>query len=163
MIAFLWAEAANHVIGVDGHLPWHLPDDLHYFRAQTVNQIMVMGRKTYEGLPKRPLPDRLNVVVTHDANYSAPGVQVATSKQAVLKIAQDHPDKRLVIVGGAKIFELFADVVDTLLVTRIAGDFAGDTQMPAIDWADFTRVSAREVTTDDPALNHTFEKWERKA
>ena len=84
MVAFLWAQDRDGVIGKDGHLPWHLPDDLHYFRTQTEGKMMVVGRRTYESFPKRPLPDRTNVVLTHQAAYQAPGAIVLHQVAEVL-------------------------------------------------------------------------------
>ncbi|MFT8739795.1 MAG: dihydrofolate reductase, partial [Lacticaseibacillus paracasei] len=84
MVAFLWAQDRDGVIGKDGHLPWHLPDDLHYFRTQTEGKMMVVGRRTYESFPKRPLPDRTNVVLTHQADYQAPGAIVLHQVAEVL-------------------------------------------------------------------------------
>lgn len=161
MIAFVWAQAANGVIGKDGRLPWHLADDLHYFKELTTGHFTVMGRRTYEGLPTRPLPNRTNVVLTRDAAYQAPGAQVVHEPAAVLELASAHPDETIMVVGGAQVFAAFADVVDTLYVTRLAGTFAGDTTMPALDWDAFERTAVRPVENADPALNHTFETWQR--
>ena len=101
MTAFLWAQDRDGLIGKDGHLPWHLPDDLHYFRAQTVGKIMVVGRRTYESFPKRPLPERTNVVLTHQEDYQAQGAVVVHDVAAVFAYAKQHPDQELVIAGGA--------------------------------------------------------------
>ncbi len=91
MTAFLWAQDRDGLIGKDGHLPWHLPDDLHYFRAQTVGKIMVVGRRTYESFPKRPLPERTNVVLTHQEDYQAPGAVVVHDVAAVLLMLSSIP------------------------------------------------------------------------
>ncbi|WP_225047280.1 dihydrofolate reductase [Lacticaseibacillus kribbianus] len=163
MIAFLWAQAANGVIGKDGRLPWHLPDDLAFFKAQTLGQLTVMGRSTWEALPKRPLPGRTNVVMTRQAGYRAPGAVVCPDVDAVLALAAAYPEQDLVVTGGAQVFAAFAKLVDTLWVTRLAGDFDGDVVMPPLDWDAFTRVAARTVTDADPALTHTFETWVRQA
>ncbi|WP_179395381.1 dihydrofolate reductase [Lacticaseibacillus absianus] len=162
MIAFLWAEAHNGVIGNEQTLPWHLPDDLKFFKQQTLGQLVVMGRTTYDGLRKRPLPGRTNIVLTRQTDYAAPGAVVVHDRDAVLALAAAHPEQALMIVGGAQVFALFADVVDTLYVTRLAGEFVGDVKMPALDWDAFTRVAARTVEDPDPALTHTFETWQRR-
>lgn len=162
MIAFLWAQDANGVIGKDGTLPWHLPDDLKFFKAHTLGQLVVMGRKTFTGMDSRPLPRRTNVVLTRDPEYHADGVTVLHDREAVLALAAMHPDQNLMIIGGAQIFKLFMDDVDTLYVTQIAGAFDGDVTMPDVPWGDFTRVEARTVTNDDPQLTHTFETWQRQ-
>lgn len=162
MIAFIWAQAADGIIGFNGHLPWHLPDDLHYFRERTAGQLMVVGRKTYESFPHRPLPDRTNIVLTHHADYDAPGATVVTSKAAVLGLAQAAPEKQLIIAGGAEIFDLFMPEVDTLWVTRLQGAFHGDTRMPAVDYAAFTLTETKHVDNPSPQLIHDFETWVRK-
>lgn len=162
MIAFLWAQAANGIIGRAGRLPWHLPDDLHYFKAKTLGQLTVMGRKTYLGLPKRPLPGRTNVVLTHDPAFEAAGAEVVHSRAELLALAAAHPDQDVVITGGAGVFASLADLPDTLLVTRLAGAFAGDVTMTPIAWERFALESARKVEDADPALTHTFEVWRRR-
>ncbi|WP_125703309.1 dihydrofolate reductase [Lacticaseibacillus daqingensis] len=162
MIAYVWAQASNGTIGRDGTLPWHLPDDLQFFKQKTLGQLTLMGRTTYDGLRKRPLPNRTNVVLTRRLDYTAPGAVVVHSKAEALALAAAHPEQDLMIVGGAQVFTLFADVVDTLYVTRLAGEVSGDVVMPPLDWDAFERVSARLVPNDDPALAHTFETWQRR-
>ena len=144
MTEFLWAQDRTGIIGKDGHLPWHLPDDLHYFRAQTVGKIMVVGRRTYESFPKRPLPERTNVVLTHQVDYQAPGAVVLHDVPEVFAYAKQHPDQDLVIAGGAQIFD-------------------GDTKMIPLDWDAFTKVSSRTVEDANPDLTHTYEVWKKKA
>ncbi|WP_390404487.1 dihydrofolate reductase [Lacticaseibacillus jixiensis] len=162
MIAFLWAQANNGVIGKAGRLPWHLPDDLAYFKQQTLGTLTVMGRKTYLGLPKRPLPRRTNVVLTHDEAFTAePGVVVVHSQAQLCELAAAHPDQDVLITGGAGVFASLRDLPDTLLVTRLAGDFAGDVKMIDLPWQDYTLVASRTVTNSDPALTHTFETWRK--
>jgi len=162
MIAFLWAEDANGLIGRNGRLPWHLPDDLHYFRELTEGQIVVMGRKTFEGL-KRPLPDRTNIVLTHQADYAAPdGVIVYHDAAAVIDYAQTKTDQNLIIIGGANLFASFTGIPDMLYRTKLAGQFEGDTHMLPIDYSQYTLTKSTPVTNPDPQLNHTFEVWTRK-
>lgn len=161
MIAFVWAQDVNGIIGKGGQLPWHLKDDLQYFKQRTLNQIVVMGRKTFVGMGSRPLPKRTNIVLTRDTNFGADGALILHDRQAVLEYAAQHADQNLMIIGGGQIFELFMNDVDTLYVTRIAGSFTGDTTMPDVPWEQFTRTTADEVANADPALNHTFETWER--
>lgn len=162
MIAFLWAQAANGVIGKNGRLPWHLPDDLAYFKQQTLGQLTVMGRKTYLGLPKRPLPGRTNVVLTHDVTFAAPGVVVVHSAAELCALAAKHPDQNVVITGGAQVFASLKDLPDTLWVTRLAGEFDGDVVMSDLPWQAFKLVASRKVIMADPQLTHTFETWQRQ-
>lgn len=160
MIAYIWAQDAHGIIGSNGTLPWHLPDDLQYFKEQTLGQIVVMGRKTFTGMGSRPLPRRTNVVLTRQVDFDGGDkVTVLHNKEAVLEFAKTRPDQDLLIIGGAEIFRLFADVVDTLYVTRLDGEFTGDVRMPELPFSQFTRQSARTVTNVDPALTHTFELW----
>lgn len=161
MIAYLWAQDAAGTIGRNGTLPWHLSDDLKFFKATTLGQIVVMGRKTFTGMGSRPLPGRTNLVLTRDPEFTAPGVTVVHDRAAVLAYAAAHPDQHLIIIGGAQVFQLFMADVDTLYVTQIEGTFAGDVSMPDVPWADFTRTATRRVENENPALNHTFETWER--
>ncbi|WP_155286798.1 dihydrofolate reductase [Lacticaseibacillus zhaodongensis] len=162
-IAFIWAQDANGLIGQDGHLPWHLSDDLKYFKQRTLGQIVLMGRKTFEGMGSRPLPRRDNLVLTRQADYQVSGdnIAVVTSPEAALEYAEARPDQTLFVIGGAGVFMSFADKVDTLYVTRIAGTFTGDTVMPELDFSKFKRTGLRTVENDDPQLTHSFETWER--
>lgn len=162
MIAFLWAQAANGTIGQNGALPWHLPDDLKYFKQQTLGTLTVMGRKTYLALPKRPLPGRTNVVLSHDPNCQAPGAIVVHSAAELRALHQQHPEQDLVITGGAGVFASLKDWPDTLLVTRLAGDFAGDVTMVDLPWDQYQLVDSRAVDNSNPALVHVFERWEKR-
>lgn len=162
-VAFIWAEAANGVIGKDGHLPWHLRDDLQYFKRRTLGQIVLMGRKTFVGMGSRALPQRDNLVLTRQADFAAPdsAITVVHSPAEALLYSAARPDQTLFVIGGAGVFSVFADQADTLYVTRIAGDFAGDVVMPPLDYSQFRRAEARTVVNADPQLTHTFETWER--
>lgn len=162
MIAFLWAEDAQGTIGKNGTLPWHLPDDLKYFKQQTLGTLTVMGRKTYWALPKRPLPGRTNVVLSRDPNCEAPGAMVVHSGDELRELHAQHPDMDLVITGGAGVFESLKAWPDTLLVTRLAGKFDGDVTMVDLPWSDYQLVSSRRVENPDPALTHVFERWEKR-
>ncbi|MFD1317654.1 dihydrofolate reductase [Loigolactobacillus zhaoyuanensis] len=147
-IAFMWAEAQDHLIGAKGQLPWHLPADLQHFKQVTVNQIVVMGRKTYAGMGK-PLPQRTNIVLSQQTDYPvAPGVILLNNVAAVLAYAAAHPQQETIIIGGAQIFNLFKDQVTRLYVTKIAARFSGDTYMPELDWPAFTRVAFQPGVVD---------------
>lgn len=161
MIAFVWAQDANGIIGKDGKLPWHLKDDLQYFKKRTLNQIVVMGRKTFAGMGGRPLTKRTNVVLTRNVAYTASGATVLHSREEVLAFAAKHPDRDLMIIGGGQVFKLFMDDVDTLYVTRIRGEFAGDTTMPDVPWDKFELIDSEHVAMADPQLVHDFETWQR--
>lgn len=140
MLAFIWAEDRNHLIGTHGRLPWHLPDDLRYFKATTLHHTILMGRRTWDSLPAKPLPERTNIVLTHRP-LTTPGVQTLGSVMAVQKYITEHPDKTVFIIGGRSLFEAFMNVVDQLYVTRIDHAFpAGDAYMVPWDEAAFTVI-----------------------
>lgn len=147
MLRYLWAQDKNGVIGYKNDLPWHLPADLRYFKAQTVGKTIVMGRKTYQSIG-RPLPQRVNIVLTTDPTFQAEGVRVMHSKQAVLDYAATA-DEAVVITGGSAIFELFRDEADELLMTFIDESFEGDTYMPAFAWDKYELVKCVPGVVDE--------------
>lgn len=128
------AMGANRVIGIDGALPWRLPEDLAHFKRLTLGHPMVMGRATYESIG-RPLPGRTTIVVTRDPRWSAEGVEVAHSLDEALDRARSLDDE-VFLVGGAQVYAaaLERDLVDVLVVTRVAAAPDGDTYFPRIDW-----------------------------
>src|SRR5215207_4256674 len=129
-IGLVWAEARG-VIGHDGVLPWHLPEDLAHFKEITSGGTVVMGRRTWDSLPERfrPLPNRTNIVVTRQADWSAEGVRTVHSvADAIARAA----DESVWVIGGAQIFALAMEVADTLEVTEIDSEIPGDTRAPVI-------------------------------
>ena len=143
------AMAKGRVIGreVDGvgTLPWHLPEDMQHFRELTTGKPVIMGRKTWESLPERfrPLPGRLNIVVTRNPDYGAPGATVAGSVDAALAACAPAPEA--FVIGGAELYRQAITRADRLELTEIELDVAdGDTHFPAIDpacWNEIRRSS----------------------
>ncbi|MBB3691583.1 dihydrofolate reductase [Sphingomonas sp. BK580] len=142
MITFVLARADNGVIGVDGRLPWHLPADLRRFKALTMGQAMVMGRKTFEGFPA-PLPGRRHVVLTRDPAWQAAGAEVAHTPDAALALAgAGDPDARVAVIGGAEIFALLLDRADRVELTEVHAEPVGDAVVPAFTgWRELARES----------------------
>ena len=162
MIAFLWAEDQNGLIGKNGTLPWYLPNDLKYFKKATVNQAVVMGRKTFEGMGKKALPNRINIILTTDKNYQADGVEVMHSREEVLKFAEEY-EKDTMIIGGSGVFKHFVDDADILHRTVIDQKFEGDTYMIPINWDDWTLVQSEAGIVDEKnKYPHHFELYKRK-
>jgi dihydrofolate reductase len=124
-IAFVVATDRNGVIGKDGALPWRLPDDMRHVRDLTIGKPLIMGRKTYESFPRRPLPQRTNIVLTRDRSYRAEGAVVAHSKEEALSLAGDAPE--IIVFGGAEIFRMFADDVGRIYLTSVDAAVEGDT------------------------------------
>lgn len=135
-IIFVIARAENGVIGRDGDLPWRIPEDLKRFKALTIGAPMIMGRKTFESLPK-PLPGRRHIVLTR-GDWLADGAEVAHTLEEAVALA-DGP--RVSIVGGAEIFRLFEPLANRIELTEVHGKPEGDTFVPPfIGW----REAARE-------------------
>lgn len=129
-IGMIWAEARGGVIGAEGGLPWHLPEDLAHFKAKTLGEAVVMGRKTWDSLPPRfrPLPGRENIVITRQPDWTADGARrAATLVDAVRGLA------RVWIIGGAEIFAEAIGAADRLEVTEIDLDVQGDAYAPSRD------------------------------
>jgi dihydrofolate reductase len=133
-VTIVVAMATNGVIGVDGGLPWRLPEDLTHFKQLTLGHPMIMGRATYESIG-RALPGRTTIVLTRDPAWSADGVLVAPSLDDALTRAHEIDDD-VFLVGGGQVYAeaLERDLVDLLSVTRVAQAPEGDTHFPQIDW-----------------------------
>lgn len=137
VIALIVAVAENGVIGRDGALPWRIPEDMKWFRERTAGRPLVMGRKTWESFPKRPLPGRTNIVITRDANYRADGAVVRTTLKAALDVAYaEHPEE-IMVIGGAEIYRVALPLAGRIYLTSVHGEIAGDTHFPALDRADW--------------------------
>jgi dihydrofolate reductase len=124
-ITIVVARASNGVIGKDGGLPWHISADLKRFKALTMGTVLVMGRKTFDSLPKL-LPGRRHIVITRDPNWRAEGVEVAHKAEDALVMAGDEP---VSVIGGADIFRLFMGLAGGVELTEVLADVEGDTFM----------------------------------
>jgi dihydrofolate reductase len=134
-IALIWAQAHDRIIGADGVMPWHLPEDLRRFRALTSGSPVVMGRRTWESLPERfrPLPGRRNVVVTRTPGWEAPGASVVHSLEEALDAARaDGPEATVWIMGGAQLYEQTLPIADRVELTELDLDVPGDTRAPEL-------------------------------
>ena len=141
-IAYVVAMDENRLIGRNNDLPWRLPDDMTWFRRHTMGKPCLMGRKTYDSLPARfrPLPGRLNIVVTRNTDYEAPGAVVVHSVEDALRAAGEVEE--IIVVGGADLFRRLMPVVDRLYLTRIHGTADGDVFFPEYDpsvWGEIYR------------------------
>jgi len=132
-IRLVAAVAENGVIGRDGGMPWRLSTDMKRFKATTMGKPVVMGRKTWESFPKRPLPGRHNIVVTRDPTYAAEGASVAGSLDAALALARAEGAREACVIGGGEIYAAALPLADSLDATHILAEIDGDTYFPAID------------------------------
>ena len=122
-VTLVVARASNGVIGKDGGLPWHISADLKRFKALTMGTALVMGRKTFDSLPKL-LPGRRHIVLTRDPQWTAAGVELARGPEDALAIAGEEP---VSVIGGADIFRMFLPLADRIELTEVMRDFDGDT------------------------------------
>ncbi len=159
ILTLIAAVARNGVIGIDNHLPWHLPADLRHFKALTTGHAVIMGRKTWESLPEkfRPLPGRRNIVVTRNTAYAAAGATVVTSLPDA--VAAAGPGEAFVI-GGAALYAAAMPLADRLQLTELATIFEGDTHFPAVD-SGLWREVARETHSGEGELDYAFVTYQR--
>lgn len=154
-IALIVAAADNDVIGRDNQLPWHLPDEFRHFKRTTSGHHVIMGRRTWESQGAKPLPNRVNVVVTSQENYAAPEARVVTSLDEALELARAAGEQEAFVIGGERLFAEALPIADQLYLTRVHAEPEGDTHFPAFD-ADQWRVIAREEHDADARHEHAF-------
>ncbi len=151
-IIAIWAEDDNHLIGVDGRLPWRLPKELQHFKETTMGGALLMGRVTFDGMKRRILPGRETLILTKDRDFDAEGIKVVNSLSDVLEWF-DNQDKNLYIVGGSSIYKVFEHYYDTIVKTSVHGSFRGDTYFPDIDLSPYEEVSKTFFEKDDENIN----------
>ncbi len=145
-VSLVVAAAKNNVIGRDGELPWHLPDDLRHFKRLTTGKAVIMGRRTFESIG-RPLPDRRNIVMTRDPDYAASGCDVVTSVSDALDLAGD--DTEVMVIGGGQVYRDFLPRADRIYLTRVQAEIEGDTHFPEVDPGDWQLVSTEHHAADE--------------
>ncbi|MFC6337078.1 dihydrofolate reductase [Pseudomonas sp. CCM 7891] len=165
-LSLIAALGENRVIGVDNSMPWHLPGDFKYFKATTLGKPIIMGRKTWDSLG-RPLPGRLNIVVSRQAGLVLEGAEVFPSLGAAVERAQEWATEQgvdeLMLIGGAQLYAQGLEQADRLYLTRVGLSPEGDAWFPPFDVNQWTLVSNVEnpAQGDKPAYN--FEVWERSS
>ena len=144
-VSIIVAMARNRVIGANGAIPWHLPNDLKLFKRLTMGHPIIMGRRTFESIG-RLLPGRKTVIVTRQAGYSAPGARIAHTLEGA--IAECANDAEIFVIGGAEIYREALPLADRIYLTLVDAEPAGDTWMPELD-ASKWRESASEAFAPD--------------
>jgi dihydrofolate reductase len=157
-VTLVVARAENGVIGHRGGLPWRLPDDLRHFKAVTMGAPMVMGRKTFESLP-RLLPGRPHIVLTRDPGWSSQGAEVARDVAGAIALGQGP---RLSVIGGAEIFSLFLPLADRVELTEVHARPEGDTHLPPFDPAHWREVSRECHGSKEGRPAYSFVRLERR-
>jgi len=158
VVTLVLAMAENGVIGNKGGLPWRIPDDLRRFKQITLGKPCIMGRRTWESLPRKPLPGRTNIVVTRDRTFSAEGPVVVHSLEEALARTHDAPE--VAIIGGAELFKQALPVANRVDLTEVHADIEGDTRMPAFDRS-IWKERAREDHVTADGLSYSFVTLER--
>lgn len=164
-LCLIAALAENRVIGRDNQLPWHLPADLRHFKAHTLGKPVIMGRKTWDSLG-RPLPGRLNLVVTRQADLQLEGAEVFTSLEAALaradQWAREQGVAELMLIGGAQLYEQALPLARRLYLTRVALQPQGDAWFPPFDEAVWQCSEREEYQAGESTPAYRFETWQRR-
>jgi dihydrofolate reductase len=162
IISLVVAAAENNAIGKNNQLLWHLPNDLKFFKNITWGMVVIMGRKTYESVNK-PLPGRINIVITRQPDWKGEGAIVATDLQDALKKAAGTNCKEAFIIGGGEIYKWAFSIADRIYITRVHASFEGDTFFPAIHEREWQLVSNEDFEKDEKhQYSYSFQKWDRK-
>jgi len=158
IISMIAAVAENLVIGRDNDLVWRLPDDMKYFMETTQQHHVIMGRRNYESIPHkfRPLPRRVNIIVTQQDDYQAPDCLITNSIDSALELARKSNQEEVFIIGGGQIYAQAIDQADRLYITEIKASFEGDTFFPEIDPAEWQEIS-RQHHGKDEKHDHEFD------
>jgi dihydrofolate reductase len=166
-INLIWAQARNRVIGMNGVMPWHLPEDLAHLKRMTLGCPVIMGRKTWDSIPPkfRPLPGRTNVVVTRQADWHEDGALPANNMVEAISICEhmsiilEPSPEQVWVIGGAQIYDQALPLAQRIVVTEIDADFEGDAFAPQLgtDW----RETARERHTSKTGLTFSIVNYDR--
>lgn len=165
--ALIFAMAENRVIGRNNKLPWYLPNDLKYFKQVTMGKPVIMGRKTYESIGK-PLPGRMNLVITRDATWQAEGVSTCASLEQALQKATGAAEitgvEELMVIGGAEIYRLALPVASRIYLTQVHAKVDGDAFMDEIDWSGWKEVAREDFPAKEPNIyDYSFIVYDREA
>lgn len=157
------AASRNGVIGDNGQLPWHIPSELRRFKQLTMGKPIIMGRRTWESLPRKPLPGRRNIVITRQADYLAPGAEVVSSKEEALAAVADAPVAS--IIGGGEVYRLFLPETSVIHLTEVGLEVEGDTRLPHLDPGDWIETARDAVAADagQDMPGYVVRRMERKA
>jgi dihydrofolate reductase len=160
-ISLIVATSANNVIGVDGGLPWRLPEDLARFKAVTMGKPMIMGRATFESIG-RALPGRRSIVLTRQADFAAEGCDVVPTIEAAIEAAGDAEE--IMVIGGGEIYRQFLPMADRIYLTRLQAEIDGDTRFPELDLDEWTVVAVEEFPAgDEREFGFDVETLERRS
>lgn len=159
-ISIIVAVASNWAIGKDNDLLWHISDDLKRFKGLTSGHPVIMGRRTFDSLPKRPLPNRRNIVLTRDHSYFYDGVEVCHSIEQAIGLVQGGPE--VFIIGGAAIYKDFIPYASKIYATHVLKPFVADVFFPPIDASQFEIVHQTDIQHDESSnLDYYYADYKR--
>ena len=160
-ISLLAAASTNNVIGKDNQLLWHLPNDLKFFKDITWGTTVIMGRKTFQAINK-PLPGRINIVVTSQQNWIIPNVWKANGLKDALKQAETTNCKEIFIIGGGEIYKQSITTADRIYMTRVHSVLEGDTIFPSINESKWKLKENKDFPKDEKhSYAYSFQLWEK--
>lgn len=161
-ISLIVAAAENNAIGKNNQLLWHLPNDLRFFKNTTWGMIVVMGRKTFEAVNK-PLPGRVNIVITRQPDWKGNGTITAKDLNEALLIAEETHFKEVFIIGGGEIYKQSMPVADKIYITRVHATLEGDAFFPVIDQTEWELTSNEDFIKDEKhQYDYSFQTWVKK-
>jgi dihydrofolate reductase len=160
-LVLVLAKADNGVIGASGAIPWRIADDMKRFKALTLGKPIVMGRKTWDSFPKKPLPGRTNIVITRDRSWRPAGALVAHSFDEALALAEREHPSEIAIIGGAEVFNAALPLAARIELTEVHTDAKGDTSLPPFD-KNIWRESARTQHAAPDGLRYSYVTLLRK-
>ncbi len=161
IVALVAARSDNGVIGDRGRIPWRLPEDLRHFRQLTWGKPCIMGRKTWASLPVKPLPGRINIVVTRDRAFSADGAAVAFAMEDALRLAHSAVPPEIMIIGGTEIYREAVPYAERVYLTEIHGDFCGDARLEPFS-GDLWQEEERQDFPGSGELSYSFVRLTRR-
>jgi len=154
-ISLVVAVAENGVIGQRGALPWRIPEDLKRFKSLTMGKPVIMGRKTWDSLPRKPLPGRTNIVITRNPDFRDEGALIARSFAEAIALGEAVGADEIAVIGGEAIFAAALPLAHIIHLTEVAATPEGDAFMPAIDRTQWREI-AREGPYDADGLRYSF-------
>lgn len=161
MLSQIVAASENNVIGSHNELPWTLPNDFRYFKNKTWGMPVIMGRGTYESL-KKPLPGRINIVLTSKKNWDPGDAVITNSIEDAIKKAEESDTKEIFIIGGGKIFQQTLEIVSRVYLTRVHAVVEGDTFYPELNKEVWCLADAQSFPADEKHnYGYTFEVWNK--
>lgn len=165
-LSLIVAATRNYVIGQDNQMPWDLPEDLRYFKQRTLGKPIIMGRKTWDSIG-RPLPGRLNIVITRQTDLELEGAEVFTDLSEAIVCAEnwavDHDAPEIMIIGGGQLYRQALPRADKVYLTRIEATLAGDTHFPELPFDEWQRTDAQPFPAQGDTPAYTFEVWQRRS